>query len=415
MRDFLTTEVEPTRRRDPALDGVRGVACLAVYFYHLGIDLRRPPLIVEGYTGVFVFFILSGYLMFEPFVQSFLGMRSLPSWRSYAIRRFTRIYPPYLVALLIYTIVRFAMEALRPGGTRSRPPTLAGFTSHALLIFNYVDRKEFFAICGAFWTLAIEAQFYAILPIVGLLATWFGVCGRGSLLIFVALFGAIGPASRSLELRYFHHQSLSNELPRFVALTSYLDMFAVGMALAVLARTSPLGRSASASRRWVVFGIGAALFLGAENWSIAVTRSDWQTSSLLIYTTFYATISTIGLGLMLLTVITRSSVGAWPLTSTPLVKLGEISYSIYLYHMLIQMGFLAFVPPFLPQTHRWGIYVTALIALIPTVFVATLGYYFVERPSFLWGLRHSAHEAASLQLLQDTSLKPKETPASLDH
>ena len=63
-------EIDPLTGRDPSLDGVRAAACLMVYFFHLGIDLGRPPLFVRLNSGVTFFFVLSGYLMFGPFAAA---------------------------------------------------------------------------------------------------------------------------------------------------------------------------------------------------------------------------------------------------------------------------------------------------------------------------------------------------------
>ena len=398
--------VDPLAGRDPALDGVRAVACLLIYFYHLGLNVIRPPLVVEGFTGVTVFFVLSGYLLYGPFAGALLGGRTFPGWRSYLIRRLTRIYPPYLASLAVYTAVRYALEAIRPGGTRSSPPGLGNLASHALLVFNYGDRREFYGICGVFWSLAIEAQFYWLLPIVCAVAFRLGARGRWSGATPVLLFGAVGPVSRALESRYFVEHHLSDALPRFVAVTSYLDLFAAGMALAVLSKADGGGRwRAPAVARWAILGLGVAGFLAAENWSLAATnlKSDWQTTPAFAYTVFYPSASSASSALVLLALVTRPGVGAGPLTWRPLVRLGEVSYSLYLYHVLVQMGVILAVTPGRRYPGPWENFNTALLALVPTLVVAALGYRLVERPALAWGLKHSSHPAAARRGLVDTS------------
>jgi peptidoglycan/LPS O-acetylase OafA/YrhL len=57
------------QERDEALDGWRGIACLLVYFVHKGLTLDAPPLVIPGFTGVHMFFVLSGYLFSGPFLR----------------------------------------------------------------------------------------------------------------------------------------------------------------------------------------------------------------------------------------------------------------------------------------------------------------------------------------------------------
>ena len=197
--------------RDGALDGLRGIACLLVYVHHLGLALGRWPLTIPGYVGVDLFFVLSGYLMFGPIVAALAeGRREVIPWRRYAIRRFSRIYPPYLVALLIFSAFRHAEGAKGPGDL--------SLISHTLMLFNYTDRAEFFRINIAFWTLAIEAQFYLVLPLAvaissriwgrqrGWAAAWSVSCGfvaAGLVARGLAFALTEGRESEALPSRYF--------------------------------------------------------------------------------------------------------------------------------------------------------------------------------------------------------------------
>src|SRR5581483_8951223 len=128
----------PIPDRNDALDGLRAVACLMVFVYHVGYAQLRPPLVFLGFTGVHVFFVLSGYLLFRPFLPGLLGERPLPDWRRYAIRRFLRIYPAYAVCLVVSSLARVAAH--------DKPPTVGNFVGHLLLVFNYTDRSNFFTI-----------------------------------------------------------------------------------------------------------------------------------------------------------------------------------------------------------------------------------------------------------------------------
>ena len=81
--------------RNRSLDMWRGVACLMVFAFHTGASFRWPPLAFYGNSGVHLFFVLSGYLIFQPFLKSMGGSKPMPSIGRFYARRFLRIYPPY--------------------------------------------------------------------------------------------------------------------------------------------------------------------------------------------------------------------------------------------------------------------------------------------------------------------------------
>ena len=99
-----------------SLDGVRALACLSVITYHLsllviGAHIWKPVepfttgLILSGASGVTLFFVLSGFLLFLPYAQALLFERNWPSaWRFY-LRRFFRIVPAYYVALFLIILL----------------------------------------------------------------------------------------------------------------------------------------------------------------------------------------------------------------------------------------------------------------------------------------------------------------------
>ena len=127
--------------------------------------------------------------------------------------------------------MRYATEAMRPGQTRSAPPGAGEVGTHALLIFNYLGRDRFYRICPVFWSLAIEAQFYVVLPIACAAAGRLAGGGRRAVALVVGAFAAIGIASRAGEHASFSaHYPATSGLPTHVWLTSYLDLFAAGMA-----------------------------------------------------------------------------------------------------------------------------------------------------------------------------------------
>ena len=133
--------------RDAWLDGLRAIAALMVFVHH-----ATPGSPLGGFdAGVLVFFSLSGYLLYRPFLERDVDLGS------YAIRRFLRIAPAYLVAVV--GIAWLQNDAIDPLGvlTISNTPVVVA------------------------WTLQIEVVFYAVLPVIAWLAR-----GRRTVLYAVA-------------------------------------------------------------------------------------------------------------------------------------------------------------------------------------------------------------------------------------
>lgn len=153
--------------RDPALDGLRGVAILLVYLFHYGGGLRSPHPAVRllgflteaGWTGVELFFALSGFLI-TALLRDHL--RSAQSLRSFLARRAWRILPVYWGALLAA-----ALTAWFTSTPFSLLPPLLIYLAFGQNLPTLVD----VALCFPsplplhhLWTIAVEAQFYLLWP-----------------------------------------------------------------------------------------------------------------------------------------------------------------------------------------------------------------------------------------------------------
>src|SRR5436190_12630168 len=118
-------EVSKSNKQILALDGLRAFACLAVIFFHLnlwgrviwqpkhGIYNFLDPILTFGASGVELFFLLSGFLLFLPYAKSLLLDNTCPSLRRFYLRRIFRIVPAYYIALFLI-ILFFAPRFLHP-------------------------------------------------------------------------------------------------------------------------------------------------------------------------------------------------------------------------------------------------------------------------------------------------------------
>jgi peptidoglycan/LPS O-acetylase OafA/YrhL len=168
----------------PFLDGIRGIAILAVFLFHsmaasfgfstLGwvglfrdFDVSRSFLalypVTYGSVGVAIFFVVSGFCIHLSHQRS-----KEKGWLSFAIKRLFRIYPAYLLAIFVFFFVW-------PWGSLSLEsfPRIAQLVSHVLAIHN-LDPRTFFGINASFWSIAVEIQLYAIYPLFLLFTTKIG-------------------------------------------------------------------------------------------------------------------------------------------------------------------------------------------------------------------------------------------------
>lgn len=166
------------------LDALRGFAIFAVFAYHfLGtvygmdhlpwkgqwIDWSAAPdqlflclfPLTFGWVGVSLFFVISGFCIHWSFLR-----RKTFSAASFYRARFWRIYPPYLIALVVSTILAKVNLGSDAG--------LAQFVTHLFLVHNF-SAETFYGINPAFWSLAAECQFYAAYPVFIWLRTRMGM------------------------------------------------------------------------------------------------------------------------------------------------------------------------------------------------------------------------------------------------
>jgi peptidoglycan/LPS O-acetylase OafA/YrhL len=157
-----------------ALDGLRGLAALGIVVLHVwmfdhgdanggfnpqsGVDMT----INELRLGVVLFFVLSGYLLYRPFLAAAHGERPFPALRSYARRRAARLMPAYWFALLgSFALLAWLDHPLR---------TSAGELPVFLLFGQNYLAETAKHLDPPMWSLVVEVSFYAALPLVGFLA-----------------------------------------------------------------------------------------------------------------------------------------------------------------------------------------------------------------------------------------------------
>jgi peptidoglycan/LPS O-acetylase OafA/YrhL len=321
----------------PALDGLRGLAILLVMQYHFwglafGLIAREPTLEIDrfatklfgmGWSGVDLFFVLSGFLITGILYDA---KRSGFFFRNFYARRFLRIFPLYyaFLAFAVFILPNFDRLA-GPGQTAQLHDAQAWYWSYTVNIGSSIHQLQANTplVYSQFWSLAVEEQFYLLWPML------IFVFSRRTMMI---LCGAL--VIGALALRIVFVQPMSADVftraAPYSLLPSRVDTLALGALLALAVRggydllrfrTHALAVGAASS------AVLAALFI-AQGGLSALNR--WvQTIGLSAFALLYAA--------LLLLVLTSLS-GA-PLnrifTHFTLRSLGRYSYAIYVFHLLV--------------------------------------------------------------------------------
>jgi peptidoglycan/LPS O-acetylase OafA/YrhL len=149
----------------PQLDGLRAVAVVAVVAYHVS-DWHAP---VGGWIGVDLFFALSGFLITRIVLAEAVD-RGRPSLRSFWVRRWLRLLPALVVALVVFNLVALVRTPQNYDGEALPLSNVWAWSASALLyVTNWLDLFDPSGIpqgLGHLWSLAVEEQFYLFWPVV---------------------------------------------------------------------------------------------------------------------------------------------------------------------------------------------------------------------------------------------------------
>lgn len=336
--------------RVAALTGVRAVAALTVMGTHASYG---TGLLTHGYVGlmgarlevgVAIFFVLSGLLLFRPWVRAVADGSPPRSVRRYARSRVRRIVPAYVVTVvLVFGIYQVRPVQPNPGHT------WAGFWRNLTLTQTYSDAyftRYLHQGLSQMWSLAVEVSFYLVLPLLAYLLLVV-LCRRRFrpvlLLVGLAVLVAVSP----LWLVVLH---TTGWLPVGAGawLPHYLAWFAGGMVLAVL---NVMGVRCYAL---AVLPLALACYLVVSTPVAGLTTAvSLGLSEDLFKTLLYGLIAT----LVVAPPALRDD--GWYtrlMGSGPAVWLGEISYEIFLLHVVV-------MDLVMVSVLRWPVYTGSAVVL----------------------------------------------------
>ena len=178
-----------------------------------------------------VFFLISGFLLYRPFVAAHFAGRQGPAALPFFGRRFLRIFPAYWLAT---TAVVYIFETW-PGGTIK---DVKSFVLYYTLTHSY-NLGTIFAPLLQAWTLATEVAFYLFLPVWALLVRRIALSAPPARRLRIELMGLAGLLCISFAYRMAVLTAVSDDTrvgQLLMWLPAWLDLFAMGMVLAVVAR-----------------------------------------------------------------------------------------------------------------------------------------------------------------------------------
>ncbi|HVU57446.1 MAG TPA: acyltransferase [Puia sp.] len=348
------------------LDGLRGIAVLLVMAFHLlnnqyGTQdishLNKVEKILMkstyfGWCGVDLFFVMSGFLIGSILLRNRGGENY---FSTFYIRRFFRIVPIYYILLLIFIVLTFTSFYTTEAYIFEKPLPIPYYF---LFLQNFLMSSH-----GHFgpealtptWSLAVEEQFYLIMPLIVYYM-------RPKNLLYVILFLIVAaPVCRAFTSNWYQEYTL---------LTSRIDSPAFGFLLA-----------------WLLQNERTKAFI-----EVHIQKIKWISLPFLIISSILYATARVGVInhsilainftlILLITLYLRKGLLFKVLTSRVLVVTGGLSYFLYLYHQLINgMFHLAFLKQHMPMLDSRTAYGVTFLGLLVLYVLARLSYKYLEQP-----------------------------------
>jgi len=373
----LKIELQGNTRRIPELDGLRGLAILLVLIWHYGHDansalghlwlyyLKNATLLF--WSGVDLFFVLSGFLI----GGILLDARNSPNYfKAFYTRRFFRIIPIYVILVgTFYLCMVVGVPGRIAGSDWLFGPTVPWY-AYATFTQNIryaIGEPALPTWLGITWSLAVEEQFYLILPAV----VWFVPRRRLPYVLGTAILAA--PLLRIfLNLNYSH-----GNLASFYLMPCRADALLLGVAAALLVRNQSIWESLKSQRRRLA--MACIVLLAGLPYFILFKETD-PILSFWISTVGLSFLAVFYLSLLLLA-LAYSDGWFGRILRTPWLKaLGTISYGVYLYHWVVVGLTFAIVQHKRPWAQTSAEHGLVFLALVVTIAAASVSWTFFEKP-----------------------------------
>ncbi len=365
------SDVTSHNKQIPAINGLRAFAILYVVALHLYGYFKAQKVFVlgkdgtpfsileavllNGGFGVSMFFVISGFLIFRSLQNKYAEATSRKAvLKNYFKRRFTRIEPPYLIALIInFILLLIKIPSSMVDAFQEQWPHLL---TSLLYCHNIVFPARLDSLNMGVWSLEVEIQFYLLAP-----------------LLLLPLM-RIAPVKRNILLATFWLLALVCNLiwqPPFQSVYQWLPYFLSGVFLSSL-RPQPIAQR----RNWFLF-LAGVLLLCLILFRLPLMETRVPTAfHRLVNRGLYPIITA-----LFFAVVFRSASLNYLFTRRPLPFIGYICYSIYLMHYPIIAFTGSFVRGMHISDHYWlSFFLQALFIGPFTLLGCTLFYRMFEKP-----------------------------------
>jgi peptidoglycan/LPS O-acetylase OafA/YrhL len=376
LMEAASHRIRPAEGRIPELDGLRGTAIFLVIVFHYweqqgavsggGLTPILQRLFLMGWSGVDLFFVLSGFLI----GGILLDARASSSYfQTFYTRRFFRIIPIYYLWIVAYIVlIGVAGAALRARSNSGLllAPDLSIY-SHFLFLQNLMV-VPFAGLAGAWfshlWSLAVEEQFYLVSPVVVRLFS------MRLLAIFLGCVIVAAPL-----LRIVLRVERTDPWLVSVLMPCRADSLAMGMLAAVFWRRDRF-------REWLsdhcgtLYALLAVLFAGV----VALWKWSPQSQTRGMESIGFTWLAAFYIAILLLALARREGPIARLARMAWLRELGRVSYCIYIIHLAVNVIFHSLLRRASPATSDWRGVAVTLLAALATYGIAWCSWKFFEGP-----------------------------------
>ena len=330
----------------PEIDGLRAIAVLSVVIFHF-----FPHLLSNGYLGVDIFFVISGFLI----TTQILGVEGLNFsvvLKSFYKRRVMRLFPAlFLFLTLTYIFINYFFLAV----------DIANFEDSLFASYTFWANYYFWRDGGYFggndqlkpllhiWSLSVEEQFYLFFPILLLILGKLGRKFKYSLEVGLALVITLSFILWLLLI------NIGGENPAFFLLPTRVWQFGCGAFLAIIATKDARKSISTQTNHFLFSGSVGFIVIGI----LIDFNAHFQTALVTFGALGFIAFSEVKNHLILL--VLRSNLS---------VFFGKISYSLYLYHWPIAVALTYYFVDGVPVTYSFlGLFLSVLLGLASYKFI----------------------------------------------
>jgi peptidoglycan/LPS O-acetylase OafA/YrhL len=335
------------KKRIQEIDALRGFAAVAVVLFHfaLGKDELKYGFNI-GFTGVDLFFIISGFVIF-------LSIQNSKDWKTFLWNRSVRLYPAYWVCVTITTLlIIFKNQSIY----FTKEPF--EFSNNILLkyaanmtMFNYYLKFDY--IDQPYWTLTIELCFYLLIAFFLFTKRIKHIEAIGALLIFTCF---------TCSFDFITTNFIGHKIIMLIPIIKFFPLFYSGILLYLMKfeKITP--------KRFLLFLLSmivqCAIFYNNDSPPGFINFYEYALSLICIY------------GVFILYLFNKLSF----IINGVTIWLGKISYSLYLIHQYLGVSIIL---PFLMDNLGLNFWVSGLLALILLLVIATVIHRYIEKPALL--------------------------------